>query len=129
MVFLIFKYPNFSCFSFSMYIYICVFPSYVLIYSRNNFSFRGGSHILCINPLNPRTVSAFLPFVSGSRGFPRHRSRTKSSFGSEIFLLIATPAASGSTQATAIPDPSRLCNLHQSLGQRWILNSLSEARD
>ena len=30
---------------------------------------------------------------------------------------------------TAMPDPSRICNLHQSSWQRRILNSLSEARD
>ena len=31
--------------------------------------------------------------------------------------------------ATAISDPSRICNLHHSSQQRWILNFLSEARD
>ena len=30
---------------------------------------------------------------------------------------------------TAMPDPSRACNLHHSSWQRWILNPLSEARD
>ena len=32
-------------------------------------------------------------------------------------------------RATAMPDPSCVCNLHQSSRQRWILNPLSEARD
>ena len=31
--------------------------------------------------------------------------------------------------ATATPDPSHVCNLHQSSWQQWILNQLSEARD
>ena len=33
------------------------------------------------------------------------------------------------TTATAMPDPSRVCNLHHSSQQRRILNQLSEARD
>ena len=32
-------------------------------------------------------------------------------------------------RATATPDPSCICDLHQSLQPRWILNPLSEARD
>ena len=31
--------------------------------------------------------------------------------------------------ATAMPDLSHICDLHQSLQQHWILNPLSEARD
>ena len=30
--------------------------------------------------------------------------------------------------ATATPDPSRICDLHYGLQQRWILNPLSKAR-
>ena len=33
------------------------------------------------------------------------------------------------TTATAMWDLSRVCNLHHSSGQHWILNLLSEARD
>ena len=33
------------------------------------------------------------------------------------------------TTATAMPDPSRVCDLHHSPWQRRILNPLSEARD
>jgi len=33
------------------------------------------------------------------------------------------------TTATEKPDPSRVCDLHCSSGQHWILNPLSEARD
>ena len=33
------------------------------------------------------------------------------------------------TTATAMPDPSRVCSLHCSSQQCWILNPLSEARD
>ena len=38
-------------------------------------------------------------------------------------------AAAGYTTATAMPDPSQVCDLHRSSWQRWILNSPSEARD
>ena len=33
------------------------------------------------------------------------------------------------TTATATQDLSRVCNLHRSSWQRWILNPLSEVRD
>ena len=33
------------------------------------------------------------------------------------------------TTATAMPDPSHICDLHHSAQQCWILNPLSEARD
>ena len=35
----------------------------------------------------------------------------------------------GYATATAMPDPSPVCKLHHNLGQRWILNPLSKARD
>jgi len=38
-------------------------------------------------------------------------------------------AAVAYTTATAILDPSCICDLHHSSRQRWILNPLSEARD
>ena len=41
---------------------------------------------------------------------------------SELLLLAYTTA-------TATLDPSRVCDLHYSSQQRWILNPLSEARD
>ena len=37
--------------------------------------------------------------------------------------------ASGLHHAPAMPDPSRICDVHHSTRQRWILNELSEARD
>ena len=33
------------------------------------------------------------------------------------------------TTATAMPDQSHVCDLHQSSRQHWILKALSEARD
>ena len=33
------------------------------------------------------------------------------------------------TTATAIPDPSRICDLRHSSQQHWVLNPLNEARD
>ena len=31
--------------------------------------------------------------------------------------------------ATVTPDPSQVCDLHHSSGERWLLNALIEARD
>ena len=41
---------------------------------------------------------------------------------SELWLKAYTPA-------TATPDLSRICDLHHSSRQHWILNPLSEAKD
>ena len=53
-----------------------------------------------------------------------------------FFLFKATPAGCGGSQArapnataTAMWDPSRVCDLHHSSRQRWILNPLSKATD
>ena len=58
-----------------------------------------------------------------------------------FFLFTTTPAAYGSfptsrqigaaaeAYATALPDPSHICDLCRSLQQCQILNPLSEARD
>ena len=61
-----------------------------------------------------------------------------------FFFFRAVPVAHGSSQArgwigavaaglyttaTETQDPSHICNLHHSSWQRWILNSLSKARD
>ena len=60
-----------------------------------------------------------------------------------LFLFMAIPAAYGSSQArvasklqlpayataTAMPDPSCVCDLHYSSEQHRILNPLTEARD
>ena len=43
-----------------------------------------------------------------------------------VSLELLPPA---STTATAMPDPSLVCNLHHSSRQRRILNPLSKARD
>ena len=39
------------------------------------------------------------------------------------------PQPQAYTTATAAPNPSRICDLHHSLHQHWILNPISEARD
>ena len=49
--------------SFSIYIYICVFPNYEFIYSRDNFSFQENSHILCINSVNPKELFPNIPTI------------------------------------------------------------------
>ena len=46
------------------------------------------------------------------------------SLGVESELLLLAYAT-----ATAMPDPSRVCDLYHSSRQHWILNPLSEARD
>ena len=60
-----------------------------------------------------------------------------------LYLFLATPVAQGSSQARdqievaaaslhhsqAAPDLRLICGLHHSLGQCWILNSLSQAKD
>jgi len=54
--------------------------------------------------------------------FLRHMEVPRPGVDSELQL----PAY---TTATATPDPSRICHLHHSSWQCWILNPLSEARD
>ena len=59
--------------------------------------------------------------------------------GMDFFFLLfrASPMSYGDSQARggigamarAMPDPSRVCDLHNSSQQRRILNPLSEARD
>ena len=48
--------------------------------------------------------------------------------GSQARGLIGAIATSYTT-ATATQDPSRICDLHHSSWQHWILNPLNEARD
>ena len=47
--------------------------------------------------------------------------------GSQARGLIRA-VATGLTRATATSDPSCICDLHHSSGQRWILNPLSNTR-
>ena len=75
-------------------------------------------------------------------GFRCATMRTPSFFFFFFFCLFclfrATPVAYGGSQAggligayttaTAMPDPSRLCDLHHSSWQCWILDPLSKAR-
>ena len=53
--------------------------------------------------------------------YPRHMEVPRLGVESKLQL----PAY---TAATATLDPSRICNLPHSSPQRWILNTLSEAR-
>ena len=52
----------------------------------------------------------------------RHMEVPRLGVESELQLLAYTTA-------TVMPDPSRICNLHHSSWQCWILNSMSEIRD
>ena len=53
---------------------------------------------------------------------PRHMEVHRLEIESELQLLACSTAIT-------TPDPSRICDLHQSSQQRWILNPLSKARD
>uniref|UniRef100_A0A4X1T5W7 Secreted protein n=1 Tax=Sus scrofa TaxID=9823 RepID=A0A4X1T5W7_PIG len=62
--------------------------------------------------------------------------KKKRTAGVSFFCLFrATPVAYGGSQArvyttaTAMPDPSHVCNLHHSSWRHQILHALSEARD
>ena len=63
----------------------------------------------------------FLPFVFLGP-HPQLMEVPRLAVQSELLLLAYT-------RATALPDPSRICNLHHRSWQRWILNPLREARD
>ena len=61
----------------------------------------------------------FLPFLGLN---PRHMEVPRLGVQSE-------PQPPAYATATAIRDPSHVCDLHHSSWQHWILNPLSEARD
>ena len=61
----------------------------------------------------------FCPF----RVHPRHMEVSRLGEESELQLLIYPP------RPQALPDPSRVYDLHHSSWQHWILNPLSEAKD
>jgi len=67
-------------------------------------------------------VFCFLFFFVFLGPHPRHMEVPR--LGVELELLLPAYA-----RATAMPDPSCVCNLHHSSWQRQILNPLSEARD
>ena len=75
------------------------------------------SYCLCQRWINVTTLF-YLLFRAGPSAYGDSQARGQ---------IIAT--AAGLHTATATPDLSRVCNLHHSSWQRWILNPLSEARD
>ena len=50
-------------------------------------------------------------------------------YGSSLARGLIGAIAAAYTTATTMPDPSRVCDLHHTSRQCWILNPLSEARD
>ena len=68
-------------------------------------------------------IYLFICFWFGFLG-PHLRHMDVPRLGVELELQL--PAC---TTATATPDPSRICDLHHSSGQRQILNPLSKAKD
>ena len=52
----------------------------------------------------------------------RHMKSPRLGVKSELYLMAYTTA-------TAMWDPSHVCNLYHSSQQRWILNPISQARD
>ena len=71
--------------------------------------------------LHHTTIFFFLAFLGPH---PWHMEVPRLGFELELQLLAFTTAT-----ATATQDPSRVCNLHHSLWQHWVLNPLSKARD
>ena len=67
-------------------------------------------------------VLGFLLLFAFLGPHPRHMELPRLGVKSELQTLAYTTA-------TAIPDPSHICDLHQSSQQHWILNPLSKARD
>jgi len=70
------------------------------------------------------SLSFFLSFILSLLPHLKHTNMEVPGLGvkSELQLLAYTTA-------TAMPDPSQVCDLHCSLKQLWILNLVSEARD
>ena len=74
-------------------------------------------------PLVPKTMlHFFFFFFLGTH--PWHMEVPRLGVESELQLLAYVTAT-----ATAMRDPSHICNLHHSLRQHWVLNPLSKARD
>ena len=70
-----------------------------------------------------KKFSALLVFwVFCFRVTPQHVEVPRLGVKSELYLAAYTPA-------TAMPDPSHVCNLHHSSWQRQILNPMSKAKD
>ena len=76
-------------------------------------------HIFTLNILNNRQFFFFFVILGPQ---PQHMEVPRLGVKSELLL----PAY---TTATAMPGPSRFCNLHHSSQQCQILNPLSEARN
>ena len=66
------------------------------------------------------SLSLFFSFFLGPH--PRHMEVPRLGVESDLQLPVYTTA-------TAMQDPSHICNLHHSSWQRWILNPLSTTRD
>ena len=80
-------------------------------------------HILSIHSLVNGHLSLFIYLFIVSLGLqPCHMEVPWPGVKSELQL----PAY---TTAIAIPDPSRICHIHYSSQQHWILDPLSGARD
>ena len=58
-------------------------------------------------------------------GGPHQRPMEVPRLGVQLEL---SPQAYATATATAVPDPSRICDLHHSSRQHWILNPLRKAR-
>ena len=77
-----------------------------------------------VKNLMPRIIKHFFFFVF----LPFSRAAPAAYRGSQARGLIGAVAA-GLARATAMQDPSRICNLHHSSWQCQIPNPLSKARD
>ena len=87
-----------------------------MIYQTLNCSFTS-----CTNQVFPLAFFFFFFFVFLGP-HPQHMEVPRLGVKSELKLMAYTAA-------TAMPDPSYICDLHHSSGQHQIPNPLSEARD
>ena len=95
-------------------------PSFALTHSHKR-------SIYILSPSNRSQIATFIYFfiffIFCFLGlYPQHMEVPGLRIELELQLLTYTPT-------TATSDPSRVCDLHHSSQQRWILNPLSQARD
>ena len=121
-------------------LYILLTYQLMIIYWSNEQE-TGFESILTHFLILIKTLSTFVFIKNVDRNIKEHGDRLFSSFILFLYFLFrAILVAYGSSQvrgqtgtahttATAIPDPSHICNLSCSLWQCQILNPLSEARD
>ena len=113
------------------HIYMCIYILFqILFYHRlsQNIEYSSLCHPTgpcCLSILYIETSRVGLVFVLSFcffRATPMAYGSSEDRVQSELQLQVYATA-------TAMPDPSRLCDLHHSSWQRWIPDPLKQARD